>query len=97
MAFFKHTDLPSHLTRYHTIPTFNDPPWKEALENTVGKGENAGNQYFPFSNSVFYPISREIVIIAAFNLSSANASSLVLSKNLSFRGKLSRYKTEQLV
>ena len=30
---------------YHTIPTFNDL-WKEALENAVRKGENAGNQHF---------------------------------------------------
>ena len=29
---------------------------KEALENTVGKGENTGNQHFLFSHSVFYSI-----------------------------------------
>ena len=31
------------LTLYHTIPTFNDPV-RDAFENIMGKGENAGNQ-----------------------------------------------------
>ena len=36
------------LTLYHTIRTFNDPE-NEALENIVGKGENAGKPAFsPF-------------------------------------------------
>ena len=33
------------LTLYHTIPSFNDLI-KWPFENTVGKGENAGNQHF---------------------------------------------------
>ena len=57
---------------------------KKALEKTVGKGENASNQNFSFSHSVFYSTKREIVILTMFNLSSANAFSLVTSKNLSF-------------
>ena len=34
------------LNLYHTIPTLNNTLRKKALENTAGKGENAGNQYF---------------------------------------------------
>ena len=41
-----------NLTLSHTIPTFNDPK-EEALENTVGKGENAGNQHFSPFTTVF--------------------------------------------
>ena len=33
-------------TLYYTILNFNDPLKRRALENTVGKGENAGNQHF---------------------------------------------------
>ena len=33
----------SNFTLYHTNRTFNDPKEENALENTVGKGENAGN------------------------------------------------------
>ena len=56
----------------------------KTLENTVGKGENAGMPEFcPFS-TVFSTLSkREIIMTATFNLSSANAFNLVLSKNLS--------------
>ena len=32
-------------THSHTMTSF-DAPWKQAFENIVGKGENAGNQYF---------------------------------------------------
>ena len=48
---------------------------KKDLENTVGKGENAD----------FFYIKEEIVILATFNLWSANAFNLVMSKMLSFR------------
>ena len=51
---------------------------EKALENTVRKEENAGNQHFP---TVFSALSkREIVILATFNLSSASAFNLVMSK-----------------
>ena len=53
------------LTLHHIIPTFNDPE-EEALENTVGKGENAGNKHFSFSLSVFYSTEGEIIISATF-------------------------------
>ena len=56
----------------------------KALENTVGKGENAGNQHF-----ILFPVfstlsKRKIVILAMFNLLFANAFNLVTSKILSF-------------
>ena len=68
------------LTLYHPIPTFSNPK-KKALENTVGKGENAGKQPFLFSPSVFYS-KRKTVILSKFYLSSANAFNLVTSKIL---------------
>ena len=43
---------------------------------------------FSFSHSVFYSITREIVILATFNLLSANAFNLVMAKNLSFGKEL---------
>ena len=61
---------------------------KKALENTVGKGENAGNQHFLLFPQCFLLNQREIVSLAAFNLSSANAFSLVTSKILSFGKEL---------
>ena len=58
---------------------------KRALENTVGKRENAGNPVFPPFPTVFStPPNRKIIILATFNLSSANAFYLVLSKTLLF-------------
>ena len=54
--------------------------------NTVGKGENAGNQHFHLF-SVFSTQSRsDINILSTFNLS-ANAFNLVTSKSLSFGSK----------
>ena len=50
---------------------------KKALENTVGKGENAGNQHFSPFTTMFSTLSkREIVILATLNLSSAIAFNL---------------------
>ena len=50
----------------------------------MGKEENAGNQHFLLFPTVFSTLSqREIVILAIFNLSSANAFNLVMS-NLPF-------------
>ena len=58
---------------------------KKALENTVGKGENAGNQHFLLFPQCFLLLSkREIIILAMFHLSSANAFTLVTSTILSF-------------
>ena len=49
------------------------------MESTVAKGENAGNlQCFLLYHKEKY------IILATFNLSSANAFNLVMSKNLSF-------------
>ena len=54
---------------------------KKASENTVEKGENAGD-LFP---QCFLDLSKtEIVILAKFNLLSANAFNLVTSKILLF-------------
>ena len=61
---------------------------KKDLENTVGKGENASNQHF-LRFLVFSSLSKQVIIIfAMFNLSSANASNLNQSKNLSFGKEL---------
>ena len=42
------------LILFHTILTFDDPV-KEAFENIVGKGENAGNQHFLLFPQCFLP------------------------------------------
>ena len=56
---------------------------KKALENTVGKQENSGNQHFLLFQKRFSTLSRrEIIILAMFNLFSANAFSLDQSKIL---------------
>ena len=63
---------------------------KKALENTVEKGENAGNQHF-----LLFPLcfllyeNTKIIILAMLKLSSANAFNLVMSKILSFGKVLS--------
>ena len=61
---------------------------EKALENTAGKGENAGNQHFsPFPAVISSVLKREMVLSATIdkiNLSSANAIDLVMSKILSF-------------
>ena len=49
------------LTLYHTIPSLN-PPDKTAFENTVGKGENAGNQHFLLFRQSFLPFHALILI-----------------------------------
>ena len=57
----------------------------KALENTVGKEENAGKQHFLLFPQCFQLLSqREIVILAVINLSSANAFKVFMSKNLLF-------------
>ena len=55
---------------------------KKALENTVEKRGNAGNQHFsPFPTVLS---KREIIILVTFDLSSANAFILVRSTILLF-------------
>ena len=80
------------LTLYHTILTFNDPE-SEALENIVGKRENAGNQQFSFSNNVFCPFNDNSFISATPNLSFALALNLDIHKIVSFRKKFTPYHT----
>ena len=65
------------LTLYHTTRLLTTR--KKTLENTVGKGENAGNLF-----RVFYSIKEKNIILETLNLSSANAFNLVTSKILSF-------------
>ena len=50
---------------------------KKPLENTVGKGENAGNQHF---SSIFYPF---VPFEPQFKLLSANGFNLDKTKMLS--------------
>ena len=49
------------LTLYHTILTLNDPR-EEGFGNTVGKGENAGNQHFLLFPQCFLPFIKYISI-----------------------------------
>ena len=72
------------LTHYHTIPTFNDPK-EEGFGKHCGKRRKCWYTVFSPFATVFSTLSkREIVILAKFNLSSANAFNLALSKLLSF-------------
>ena len=76
------------LSFYNTIPTFNDPG-KKAIENIVGKGENAGKQHFLLFPQCFYTLSQtNFSISATFKFSSANALNLDKSNNLSFGKEL---------
>ena len=50
---------------YHTVPTVNDPR-KKPLENTVGKGENAGNQHFLLFQQCFLPSTTKYSIFNPF-------------------------------
>ena len=73
------------LTLYYAIPSFNDPK-KEAFENIMGKGENAGNEhFFPFPTMFSIRPKTEIIISATFNLSSAYALNLVQSEKKNCR------------
>ena len=51
--FIEQQQFKRKLNLYHTIPHLTTLK-KMSLENIVGKGENAGNQHFPFSHSGFY-------------------------------------------
>ena len=48
-------------TLYETFPGFNDSQ-EETFENTVGKGENAGNQLFYIFHKVFCPVREKFQI-----------------------------------
>ena len=54
------------------------------VENIMGKGENADNQIFSFFHLFSIVSKSKIVILTMFNLLSANALNLVMSKILSF-------------
>ena len=63
---------------------------EEAFENTVGKGENAGNQHFLLFPQYFLLYYRK-KSLATFKLSSANTSNFGHSKILSFGKELTFY------
>ena len=66
------------LSLYLTILTFND-------QKEEGFGKHCGNQHFLLLPTLFSALSRrEVIILAMFNLSSANAFNLVISKVLLF-------------
>ena len=59
-AFISFTRLP--LTQHHTMPTFKDLR-KEYYENTVGKGENIGNQQFSHFSTRFSILPKHVLTI----------------------------------
>ena len=72
------------LTLYHTRPTFNTLA-KEGFGKHCGKKRKCWEPAFSSFPAMFSILSqREIVTLTTFNLSSANAFTLVMSKNLSF-------------
>ena len=81
------------LTLYHTILSFN-----KALENIVGKGENAGNKHFVIfpakTTFTFINLYKDKIIkldLVGIDFSSANAFSFLKFKILSF-GKVLKFK-----
>ena len=87
----KHGLFGKGLTLYHTIPTFTTLK-KKALENTVEKKMLVTSIFF-FFQQCFLLCQREIIILAAFNLSSANAFNLISLKILSFGNGLTLSQT----
>ena len=72
------------ITLYHTIRTFNNPK-EESFRKYCGKSRKCWLPAFSPFPTVFSTVQRrEIIILARFNLSSANALSLDKSKILSF-------------
>ena len=62
---------------------------KKFFENIVEKRENADNQHFLLLLQCFLPYQEQkFIILTTFNLSSANALNLVLSKELLFGKEL---------
>ena len=41
-------------------------PEEKTFENIVGKGENAGDQHFPFFHSVFSPMKDKLNVFSNF-------------------------------
>ena len=78
-------------TLYHTLPSFNNPKRKKALEKTAGEGENAGNQHN------FYFIIDRIHHAAIFNSSSTNIYHFVLSGNFLFGKKVKQKITRSCI
>ena len=57
---------------------------RKLFENIVGKGENAGNPHFLHATMFSILPNTEIIILAAFDMSSANAFNLDQTKILLF-------------
>ena len=68
------------------MSSFNDIT-KKTFENTVEKGENAGNSIFSFFHYVFKPNKTNCIVLLTFHLSSATTDSLDESKDLQFGQK----------
>ena len=76
-------------------------PGKDPIENMVGKGENAGNQYILLFGDCFLSKrqrscflskrQRSLFKLCTFILSSANAFNLVTSKILSLGKELKKF------
>ena len=65
---------------------------KKPFENSVGKGENAGNQHFLLFPGYFLSFPKQIsIFLSHLFLSSANAFNLDQSTTLSFAKQLITY------
>ena len=63
-------------------------PKKEPFDNSVGKGENAGNQHFLLFLQYYLPIPKRMPVVKLHFLLSANDFNLDQSKILSFGKEL---------
>ena len=81
------------VTHYHTILTFNHPK-EEGFGTRCKKRRQCLKPAFSSFTIVFSTLSgREIIILATFNLSSANAFNLVTSEILSIDKEVTHYHT----
>ena len=81
---------------FTTQSRLSTPLEKKALENIVGKEENAGYQHFLLSPTMFSTLPKpNFNSLLTFILSSANALNLDWSKILSFDKELNLYFTSQ--
>ena len=81
-----------HLILDHSNPTFNHP-YKECFGKHCRKRRKCQSLAFsPFPAMFSTPSKREIVILAMYNLSSANGFKLVKFKILLFGNRLSKHR-----
>ena len=72
------------LTLYHTIQTFKDPYEKDFGKHCGKRGKRWYPAFSPFPTVFSTLLKREIIILAMFKFSSADAFNLVMSKILLF-------------